>query len=380
MMKITQVETYLVFSGTRNWLFVTVDTDEGIWGVGESNLTSREEAVVGFVNHLRPLLIGQDPSRVEHLWQVMFRGGFFPADRVGASAIAAIDTALWDIAGKAYGVPVYQLLGGLVRDRVVCYPHNAGEQGQVEALVESARQTVALGYKFVRWGVPTQGDLLDPRQAIRTTLRQCEALRAALGDEVELCLDVHTRLDPAEATTLCREIEAYRPYFVEDPLRSEDTNGYRALRARTGVPLAAGEQFASKWEYRQLIEEDLIDYARIDPTLGGGITESKKIAGWCETHYINLAPHNPNGPVSTAACLQLCLACPNVGVLELPRPTGLALQDVFPVVPRFEDGYLLAPAQPGIGVEFDREAARQHPYQMTELPHLHRPDGAFTNW
>jgi galactonate dehydratase len=379
-MKITQVETYLVFSGTRNWLFVTVDTDEGIWGVGESNLTSREEAVVGFINHLRPLLVGQDPLRIEYLWQMMFRGGFFPADRIGSSAISAIDTALWDIAGKAHGVPVYQLLGGLVRDRVACYPHNAGEGGEIEALVESARQTMALGYTFVRWGLPARGDLLDSRLALRTTLKQCEALRTALGDEIELCLDVHTRLDPADATTLCREIEVYRPYFVEDPLRSESTNAYRALRARTGVPLAAGEQFASKWEYRQLIEEDLIDYARLDPTLGGGITESKKIAGWCETHSINLAPHNPNGPVSTAACLHLCLACPNVGVLELPRPTGLALQDVFPVVPRFENGSLLPPTQPGIGVEFDREAAKRHPYQMAELPHLRRPDGGFTNW
>ncbi len=378
-MKITNVETYPVFT-TRNWLFVTVDTDEGIWGVGESNLTSREEAVMGFLNHLRPLLLGQDPTRIEHLWQLMFRSGFFPADRVGASAIAAIDTALWDIAGKVHGVPVYQLLGGLVREKVVCYPHNAGEDGSIAPLVEDCRQTLAQGYRFVRWGLPTADSILEPRQAVRTALRQCEAVRTALGDEVEICLDVHTRLDPADATTLCREIEGYRPYFVEDPLRAEDTNAYRALRARTGVPLAAGEQFAGKWEYRQLIEEDLIDYARLDPTLGGGITECKKIAGWCETHYLNIAPHNPNGPVSTAACLHLCLAAPNVGVLELPRPPGSVLPNVFPVVPRFEQGYLLPPTQPGIGVEFDRAAARQYAYQRSELPHLHRRDGSLTNW
>jgi galactonate dehydratase len=379
-MKITAIETYPVFGGSRNWLFVTVDTDEGIWGVGESNLTSREEAVIGFVNHLKPLLIGQDPMRIEYLWQVAFRGGFFPADRVGSSALSAIDTALWDIAGKAHGVPVYQLLGGLVRDKVVCYPHNTGAGESVEALVESCRSTVALGYKFVRWDVPATGDVFEPGHAVRTVLRQCEAVRAALGDTVEICLDVHTRLDPPDATWLCRAVEPYRPYFIEDPLRSEDTNGYRTLRARTGVPLAAGEQFAGKWEYRQLIEEDLIDYARIDPTLGGGITESKKIAGWCETHYINLAPHNPNGPVSTAACLHLCLACPNVGVLELPRPTGAVLPDVFPMVPRFAEGYLLPPTQPGLGVEFDRAAAQRYPFQMAELPHFRRLDGAFTNW
>ena len=379
-MQITAIETYPVFSGARNWLFVTIETDEGIWGVGESNLTSREQAVLGFIDHLRPLLLGQDPARIEHLWQLLFRGGFFPADRVGAAALAAIDTALWDIAGQVHGVPVYQLLGGLVRDKVACYPHNAGEDGSVEALVESCHRTVAQGYRFVRWGLPTAGAVLDPGQAVRAAVRQCEAVRRVLGDDIELCLDVHTRLDPADATTLCRAVEPYRPYFVEDPLRAEDTNAYRMLRGRTGVPLAAGEQFASKWEYRALIEGDLIDYARVDPTLGGGITESKKIAGWCETHYINLAPHNPNGPVSTAACLHLCLSCPNVGVLELPQPPGTVLPDVYPEVPRFADGYLLPPTAPGLGVTFDREAARRYPFQMVELPHLHRPDGAFTNW
>jgi len=379
-MKIADVTTYPVFNGSRTWLFVVVDTDEGIWGIGESNLTSRERAVMGFVDHVTPLLIGQDPSRIEHLWQVLFRGGFFPADRVGASAIAAIDTALWDIAGKTYGVPVYQLLGGLVRDKVICYPHNGPEDGSIETLIESCQRTSAQGYKFVRWALPQANDVLEPRQAVRVALRQCEAVRLALGDEVEMCVDVHTRLDPVDATTLCREIEAYRPYFVEDPLRSEDTNAYRTLRARTGVPLAAGEQFASKWEYRQLIEEDLIDYARVDPTLGAGITEARKIAGWCETHYINLAPHNPNGPVSTAACLHLCLASSNVGVLELPRPLTDVLPDVFPMAPRFEDGYLLPPTQAGLGVDFDRAAAARHGFQMVELPHLRRLDGAVTNW
>ncbi len=377
-MQITAITTFPVFNGFRTWLFVVVDTDEGIWGIGESNLTSREQAVIGFVAHVTPLLIGQDPSRIEYLWQTLFRGGFFPADRVGASAIAAIDTALWDIAGKVHGVPVYRLLGGLVRDKVVCYPHNGGST--VEALVEDCRRTGELGYRFVRWALEAVDNVLEPRQAVRRALRQCEAVRAALGDEVELCLDVHTRLDPADATTLCREIEVYRPYFVEDPIRSEDTNAYRTLRARTGVPLAAGEQFASKWEYRQLIEEDLIDYARVDPTLGAGLTESRKIAGWCETHYINLAPHNPNGPVSTAACLHLCLASPNVGVLELPRPLWDVLPDVFPVTPLFADGYLLPPTEPGLGVEFDRVAAARHGFRMAELPHLCRQDGAFTNW
>ena len=167
---------------------------------------------------------------------------------------------------------------------------------------------------------------------------------------------------------------------MEDPLRVENPDSFKTLRPRTKVPLAAGEQFCSKWEFRQLIEEEWIDYARIDLCIVGGFTEAKKIAGWCETHYINLAVHNPLGPVSTAACLQLNLACNNFGVQEQPRKPGQTLIDVVPVQPVWEDGYLLPSARPGLGIEFDRDAARRHPFQLAELPHLLREDGSVTNW
>ena len=160
------------------------------------------------------------------------------------------------------------------------------------------------------------------------------------------------------------------PFFIEDPLRSENPDSFKTLRPRTSVPLAAGEQFSSKWEFRQLIEEEWIDYARIDLCLAGGITEAKKIAGWCETHYIKIAVHNPLSPVSSAACLHLNLSCPNFAVQEQPRKTGTILTDVVPVQPIWEDGYLLAPTTPGLGIEFDREAAKAHPFRMTELPQV----------
>ncbi len=172
----------------------------------------------------------------------------------------------------------------------------------------------------------------------------------------------------------------FRPFFIEDPLRSENPDSFKTLRPRTSVPLAAGEQFSSKWEFRQLIEEEWIDYARIDLCIVGGFTEARKIAGWCETHYIKLAVHNPLGPISSAACLQLNLATPNFGVQEQPRRTGEVLTDVVPVQPEWEDGHLLPPDRPGLGVEFDREAARAHPFQLAELPQLRRLDGSFTNW
>jgi len=379
-MKITNVESYPVWAGQRNFLFVVVDTDEGIYGVGESGLTGRELAVMGAIEHFKSLLIGQDPARIEHIWQQLFRGGFFPAQRILTAAISAIDIALWDIKGKALEVPIYELLGGRVRDKVVCYPHNFGHSMEVAPLVESCLQTKEQGWKFVRWGLPQDAEVLEPRQAVRAAIKQFQAVRTAVGDEIEITFDVHTRLDLPDAVWLCREVEPIRPFFIEDPLRCENSDSFKTLRPRTAVPLAAGEQFSSKWEFRQLIEEEWIDYARVDLCIVGGFTEAKKIAGWCETHYIKLAVHNPLGPVSTAACLQLNLACPNFGVQEQPRKPGTTLTDLVPVQPEWQDGYLLPPTRPGLGIEFVREAAKKHPFRMKEHPHLHRLDGSVTNW
>ena len=377
-MKITNVEAYPVWGGRRNFLFVVVDTDEGIYGVGEAGITGRELAVLGAIKHFKPMLIGLDPMHTEHIWQMLFRGGFFPAQRILTAAISAIDIALWDIKGKALEVPVYDLLGGRVRDKVVCYSHNRGDD--TSALVASCQQSVEEGWKFVRWGLSAQGNILEPRQAVLTAIEQFQVIREAVGDQIELCFDVHTRLDLPDVVWLCREIEPCRPFFMEDPLRCENPDSFKTLRPRTGVPLAAGEQFSSKWEFRQLIEEELIDYARIDLCIAGGLTEAKKIAGWCETHYIKLALHNPLGPVSGAACLQLNLASPSFGVQEQPGRPGTTLTDVVPVQPEWEDGYLLPPAGFGLGIEFDREAAKKHPFQMTELGQFRRLDGSFTNW
>ena len=379
-MKITNIETYPCWGGYRNFLFVVVDTDEGIYGVGEAGITGRELAVAGAIEHFKPLLIGQDPGRIEHIWQMLFRGGFFPAQRILTSAMAAIDIALWDIKGKALGVPIYELLGGLVRDKVVCYPHNRPERLEIAPLVESCLETKEEGWKFVRWGLPQDGKILEPRQSVKTAIQQFYAVREAVGDDIEITFDVHTRLDLPDVLWLCREVEATRPYFIEDPLRSENPDSFKTLRPRTHVPLAAGEQFGSKWEFRQLIEEEWIDYARIDLCIAGGITEARKIAGWCETHYIKIALHNPLGPISSAACLQFNLATSNFGVQEQPRKPGTMITDIVPVQPEWEDGYLLPPTLPGLGIEFDREAAKKNPFRMTDLPQLRRLDGSFTNW
>ncbi len=379
-MRITDVTCYPVWGGFRNFLFVVIDTDEGVSGVGESGLTGRELAVTGTIEHFKPLLIGQDPFRVEHLWQTLSRGGFFPAEGAVAAALSAVDIALWDIKGKALNVPIYELLGGLVRDKVIAYPHNGSHDPGTSALVESCLETKELGWKFVRFGLPSEGDIHEPRVAMKTAIEQFAAIREAVGDEIEITFDIHTRLDQRDSVYLCNELEPFRPYFIEDPVRAESMQALRAVREGTNVPIAAGEQFTSKWQFRQIIEEDLIDFARIDLCLAGGFTESRKIAGWCETHYIPLAVHNPLGPVSSAACLQLNLATSNFAVQEQPRMPGTMLTDVVPVQIPWEDGYLLPPDLPGLGIEFDRAAALANPFQLTEIPHLHRADGSFTNW
>ena len=379
-MKITAIDAWPVWNGARNCLFVTVDTDEGVSGVGEAGITWRERAVIGAIDHMRPLLLGMDPFRTEYLWQLLFRGGFFPAQRIQTAAISAIDIALWDIKGKALNVPVYELLGGLARERVICYPHNVGHDMEVGPLVDSCLETVEAGWKFVRWGLPQDGTTLEPRQSVLAAIRQVQAVREAVGEEIEIAFDVHTRLDLPDTLWLCKEFEPYRPFFIEDPLRSENPDSFKTLRPRTTVPLAAGEQFSSKWEFRQLIEEELIDYARIDLCIVGGLTEARKIAGWCETHYIKLATHNPLGPVSSAACLHLNLASPLVGVQEQPQVPGSMLADVFPEQIEWRDGWLLPSRRPGLGVIFNRDAARAKPMREGRGALLHRADGSLTNW
>ena len=377
-MKITNIKSFPVWGGNRNFFFVKVETDAGIYGIGEGGITWRELAAAACVDHLKPLLIGEDPSQIEHLWQLMFRGGFFPAGRIACSAISAIDIALWDIRGKVLGVPVYDLLGGMVRKKVVCYPHIGGESP--EQLANNAIKMADQGWRFVRWGTPTEGDILEPSKAARQTLKQCDAVRTALGDDIEILIDVHTRLDPQHVIPLCRSLEQFHPYFIEDPLRSENVKTYHQMARHVSVPLAVGEQFATKWEFRELIEEELMQYARIDVCIVGGLTEARKVANWCETHYIDIAPHNPLGPVSTAACLHLDLATSNFGVQELPRQPGTILPEVFPVQVSFEDGHLLPPTSPGLGIDFNEEAALASYYQEGGSPRISRPDGTFTNW
>ena len=381
-MEITEVKTFVHTNGS---CFVKLETDEGQYGIGEAGLQRRGYAVAEVLQAFKPDLIGSDPLRIEHLWQVMFRGGFFPGGVVQSAAVSAVDIALWDIKGKVLDVPVYELLGGRTRDRVVCYPHIGvgSEREQIDRLVANCKERMENGWKFVRWGIsdPTGPDILEPTRAARLGVEQMKAVREACGDDLEICVDVHTRLDPSSAVNFCRSIEPYRPFFVEDPLRSENTPKLQQIRQHTSVPIAVGEQFDSKWEFQYAIEEDLMDFCRVDVCIAGGLTEAKKIANWCETHYIHLAPHNPLGPVSTAAGLHLCLSSPLVGVQELSHPPMTELTNVFPRQVPFEDGHLLPPEEPGLGIEFNEVAFDEiEPYEGGQASGFQRDDGGYTNW
>lgn len=377
-MKITDVKVHLL-KEWRTLFLLVLETDEGLYGLGEAGLTSRENAVAGMVQDLKSLLIGQDPFRIEHLWQTMWRSGFHPSGQVLSSAIAAIDIALHDIKGKALGVPVYELLGGRTRDKVLTYCHIGG--ANPEATLAMAQERVAQGWKVLRWEPSYKPDMImRGREAVDKAIAEFKLLRETLGPEIELAFDAHTKLTPAEAAYFCRQIEPYRPMFVEDPLRIEAVDSYRILRQQTAVPLAAGEQLGTKWQFKDLIRDNLIDYARVDVCIAGGLTESKKIATMSEAHMIDLAVHNPVGPVSSAACLHLNLSAPNVLVQELPKRPGECLGDLLSTDQTWEDGWLSTDGTPGLGVTLNPEFLNKYPFEHEHLPILHREDGSFTNW
>jgi len=388
-LKVTKITNLPVRSeGGAIYHIVKVDTDAGIYGLGEIGIMNWSKTIANAVEHLGDLVIGADPWETERLWQDMFRSGYWPADLVYCCAMSAIDIALWDIKGKSVNLPTYKLLGGPVREKVVCYPHIKGTSQQ--EIIDGSKKAVDEGWKFVRWGQPdAMGEFkpnrmttLEPDKSARVAVELMGAVREAVGPDIHLCFDVHTQLEVPQVVQMCRDMEEFRPYFIEDPLRSENPGSYRNLRQQVNLPIAAGEQWASKWAFREVIEEELIDYARIDLCIVGGITEAAKITHWAETHYINIVPHNPLGPVSAAVCVALCMASANVGVQEMPVRPGSVSTDLFPQQIEWEDGFAWCPDSPGLGVDIDMDAAERGALDPLQWwpPRLRREDGSITNW
>jgi L-alanine-DL-glutamate epimerase-like enolase superfamily enzyme len=357
----------------QSFNIVTVETDQGVTGIGEGG--SRDT-----ISQCAAMIIGEDPFRIDHLWQMMFRGYFYPAGREKLDALGAIDLALWDIKGKALGVPVYELLGGLARDHVECYATGFPSQG---SLKETARACLEAGFRAFRYATadPPKGQPFNSHQMVRKTYEDCVEIREGVGKDGDWALDYHTRLDFPDAVRLSTLIEPLEPYFAEDLIRSENPEVYKELRAHVKVPIAVGEQFGSRWDVNLLIEQQLIDYARVTLPNVGGITEYMKILALCETHYVGLIPHF-TGPVSEAALVHACGVFSGPVLMEMTGE-GKASYPHLPESYDFHNGKLWPNRRSGLGVTLDTaplELAAEITERSRPIPMFHRPDGSITNW
>ena len=392
-MRITDIKPYPVWVGSRNQLVVKVETDEGIYGLGESGLSGREQAVVGALRHYREFLIGQDPMQRGRIWQQLYRSQYFEGGRVLLAAQSAIDIALYDIAGKALGVPVYQLLGGKQRDVVPCFATAFGETA--EQLLASVQLLWSHGWRVIRAmplmpSRPAKPQIWEPRESIAYTAQSLVKIREVMGSEPVLGLDYHHRLSVAETASFCQRLPSGTLDFLEEPIRDETPEAYAALRQMTQVPFAIGEEFASKWQFLPYIERHLTDFVRVDICNVGGFTEALKVAGWAEAHYLDLMPHNPLGPVCTAASIHLAAAVPNFAWLEVRTTQSENLyygqsgvneaEGLFPVQPRLVGNSFPVPTAPGLGIEMDEKQAEGQTWRFWEAPHWQRNDGSVTNW
>ncbi len=384
-MRITAITPFPVWVGIRNQLIVKVETDEGLYGWGESGLSGREKAVIGAIEHYREFLIGRDPMAIGALWQEMYRSQYFEGGRVLTAAISAIDIALHDIKGKALGVPVHELLGGKQRDHIPTFATTRGPCGPV--MVDQARELVAMGWSAIRL-FPADHDstgIYDPRASIAETAKWCIATREAVGHGVVLGIDYHHRLSVAEAASFCQKMPPGTLDFLEEPIRDETPEAYEQLRRMTDVPFAIGEEFASKWQFLPYIERGLHEFNRIDVCNVGGLTEAMKVAGWSEAHYVDMMPHNPLGPICTAATIHFAATVANFAWLETRASPGELYhgfddEGIFPVQPRLEGAVYPVPSGPGLGVEVDEARIRAQEFRFWEAPHLRRADGSVTNW
>jgi len=383
--KITEVKVIVTCPG-RNYVIVKILTDEGIYGLGDATLNGRELAVAeALKEHIAPLLIGRNPDRIEDIWQYIFRGTYWRGGPVLMTALSGIDMALWDIKGKKAGLPVYSLLGGKTREKVRVYMHPHGKD--FEGVLESCRRIMNLGCTALRVSVDIPGlspGIWDPKPYLNVMPKLMAYLRENLGDKVDLLHDVHERLNPVQACQLAKDLEPYKLFFLEDPVRPEYKETFRLIRQHTSIPLAMGELYFTKWDCLPLITEQLIDFIRVDLVHVGGITEAKKIAAIAEPYYVETAFHGPGdiSPIAHAANVHVDMSIPNFGIQEfvdlekvLPQ-----IKEVFRGGPEYKDGYVTVKEELGLGVDIDEEAAEKYPYKRSFIPTLRRLDGSVTDW
>lgn len=402
-MKITAARVIVTCPG-RNFVTLKIETDQGVHGIGDATLNGREKAVAAYLEeHVAPLLIGRDPQRIEDIWQFLYRGSYWRRGPVQLSAVSAVDTALWDIKGKLAGMPLYQLLGGRSRERVLCYGHANGET--LEDTVDAVGRYIELGYKAIRAqsGIPgidkaygiargtmhyEPADAALPTETVWDTPKYLrfvpslfERLREEFGDEPELLHDVHHRLTPNEAAQLGKALEPHRLFWMEDPTPAENQDAFRLIRERTTTPLAVGEIFNTIWDAKTLIETQSIDYIRTTVLRAGGITHLRRIADFASLYQVRTGSHGATdlSPITMGAALHFDTWVPNFGIQEYMRHSA-ETDAVFPHDYRFEDGFLHCGEAPGHGVDIDEELAAKYPYQPAQLPVARLEDGTMWNW
>jgi mannonate dehydratase len=393
----------IVCSPGRNFTTVKIITDEGIYGIGDGTVNGRERAVVAYLEHIIPTLIGKDPMRIEDIWQYLYRGAYWRRGPITMAAISAIDMALWDIKGKAANMPVYQLLGGASREGVMIYQHVGGLT--IEETVEGVLAKKEEGLQAIRAqiaipGLPPiygTGPRVDqskgmiqplPHEEVWSTSkylplipRLFEKLRDAVGWDTHLLHDVHHRLTPIEAARLGKDLEPYRLFWLEDPVPAELQDGYRIIRQHTTTPIALGEIFNSIWDCQQLISEQLIDYIRVTSVHAGGITGLRRIFDFASIYHVRTACHGPMdvSPVAMGANVHVDLWVPNFGIQEFSGYTE-ATHAVFPHAWTQTGGYLHPGDAPGHGVDIDEALAAKYPYDAAYLPVARLEDGTLVNW
>lgn len=390
-MKITAVRTRIVNAEMRNWVFVKVETDQpGLHGWGEATLEWKTRAVVGAIDDLAPLIIGRDPRDIEQAVRAMKKQSFWRLGAVATSAISGIEVALWDILGKELGVPVWRLLGGKVRDKVGVYTHlglgdmrAVYETLEVDPLVERARAVVEGGYRAFKAVFIPYTHFHAPLPEIGKVARLMDALRSAVGPEVEIMVDFHGR--PASVGAALAYIDALapgRPMFVEEPLPPGDTAGLTAIAARTSVPVATGERLVERAEFTDLVTSRAVSVIQPDICHCGGLLEAKKIAAIADTFGIGVAPHNPLGPIAGVAALHFAVSTPNHVIQEEMVGAVPWYFDVVKGPIRMIDGFWQVPDAPGLGVEVDEAECARHPFaqEVIHTQHAVLADGTIVDW
>ena len=370
-LRISGLKTFIVNVGGSNWVFCKVYTNQGLVGLGEGSVTSKEATVAQAIMEHERLLVGMDATNIEFVWQRLFRYPRWRGGPILNSAISAVEIALWDILGQALGVPIYKLLGGAARERIRMYV-------DVDERVEDFLRAKELGYTAAKSGfIATRGDVIEPGYAVREGARRVEAVRKAVGDDFDICIDAHGELTTPMAVDFCTRVEELRPMWVEEPTQLEDLGELGLLREKTKVPLATGERLFTKYGFADLCARHLVDYIQPDVCHAGGILELKKIGALAETYRIQMAPHNPQSEVSTLASLHVDATTPSSVIQESSLRKPSWVNDLFEGgVVVINQGYAALPTRPGLGVTLNEKVAAQHPYKPVNRQKYRFADGS----